>query len=179
MSLQKRVEALNSFTENVENWFICLGGKVYHPPSFQKSPKNFFFKHENVIVAAQVEMYGFEKVQKVATVGSDKYRLTEIPENIMEAILDGMFSDGVNHTIPKIFLLDKHSKIPKIRLVARWEPPGTYVKDLLEKRNFVTAEEFEKIRPYFDDVYDHFGVKIPNFIRKDPVVSVPGSGAAH
>jgi len=163
----------NEFMEQVENWFLCLQNKTYQPPSFEKTPERFYMKHENVIVAGHVEFYGFGKVQKVVTVGSDKYRLDEIPEVIYHTILSAYFSDGETHLNPKLFIMDPEAQRPKFRLVAYWEPPGDYVKQLKEKRNFVTHAEFMAIAPHLLKIYAEHGVKAPNYITDAPFIQVP------
>ena len=159
---------------DVANWFFCMGGDTFYPPSFEESPKGFFMKHENVVIAGHVEFYNINRVQKVVTVGSDKYRLTEIPEDVYQTILDEMMSDGQDHLIPELFILDPESKIPKFRLSARWFPPPGYIKDLREKRGVLTQQEFEMIKPYLKGVYDRNGVKAPNYVDQKPFIQVPG-----
>ncbi|GAG48003.1 unnamed protein product, partial [marine sediment metagenome] len=163
----------------VENWFLCIGENTFEPPSFESTPSMFYVKHENVIVAGHVEFYGFGKVQKCMTVGGDKYRLTEIPKKIYEAIFDVMMSDGENHLAPYageagLQIIEPDSKIPKFRITAYWEPPGDYVKQLMEKRHFMLEQEFELIRPYLKKVYDDYGVKMPNYIDGKPLIQVSG-----
>lgn len=175
MGFPEKARMLNQFLENVENWFICLQGKVFQPPAFEKKLSHFFFKHENVIVGGQVEMYGFGEIYKTINIASDKYRLTEIPEEVIFSILDEVFSDGENHVIPKMFILDPDSKIPKLQMKARWMPPPDYVKELREKRNFVTLQEFEALEPLLKQVYAHEGVKPPNYIDQQPFSQVPVS----
>jgi len=172
LSLVQKARRLNIFAEQVENWFICLGGKTFYPPSFEKSPKNFFFTHENLIVAAQVEMYGFHKIQKCLTLGSKTYRIDEFPEEFLMILAEEFFNDGQDQIVPMESILDPSAKIPKLRLVARWMPAGNYIKELREKRHFVTEQEWQTIKPLFENVYDLHGVQAPNYVTDKPMVQV-------
>ena len=163
----------NHFMEAVENWFLCYTYDTFQPESFKKSPERFFLKHENVIVAGHVEFYGFGKIQKVITVGSDKYKLDEIPEVVYHTILSAYFSDGEQHLNPQLIILEANTERPKFRLVARWEPPGDYIKELREKRNFMTEAEFAAVKPHLTKIYDDFGVEAPNYITDKPIIQVP------
>lgn len=171
--LVQKIIKLNTFTEQTENWFICLKLQTFQPPEFEKRPERFFIKYDNVIVASNVEFYGFGKIQKVVTIGSDKYKLTEVPEVILHTILNGIFSDGETHLNPEFFILDQNSETPKVRLVAQWWPETDYFKVLKEKRGFMTEQEFEMIKPLLTGVYEEHGVKPPNYITENPFSQVP------
>lgn len=172
MSFRLKCRALDGWTSKVENWFFCYGGQSFPPPSFERSMGSFFTKKENIVVASHVEFFNIGKVQKVVTVGSDKYRLTEIPKEMYETILDEFMSDGQDHLVPELFIVDADKKIPKFRLVARWFPPGDYVKELREKRGVLTEREFEMIKPIMTKIYDRHGVQVPNYIDRKPFVQV-------
>jgi len=173
--LVQKILKLNAFTEQTENWFICLELQTFQPPEFEKHPDRFFIKYDNVVVACHVEFYGFGKIQKVVTIGSDKFQLTEVPEVILHTILNGIFSDGETHLNPEHYVLDAESEKPKLRLVAQWWPETDYFKVLKEKRGFMTEQEFEMIKPLLQGVFDQHGVKLPNYITDNPFIQVPGS----
>lgn len=172
MSLSLKCRTLDAFIRDVENWFFVYHGESFPPPSFEKTPRAFFLKHENITIAGHVEFHGLGKIQKVVTVGSDKYRLTEIPEDVYTTILDELMSDGKDHLLPKLFLMDPDSKIPKFRLVALWFPPGNYVKELREKRGVITQEEFKIIEPILKGMYDQHGLKVPSYVDGKTFVQV-------
>ena len=176
--LEQKVAELNAWIERPQNWFIVAGGRQFPPPSFEKQPRSFYVLHENVAVAAMVEMHGIGKIQKIITIGSDKYRLTEIPEEILHSVYDAILSDGQDHLAPYageagMSVIDPESKIPKFRLVCQWQPEGDWLKVLMERRNFLLEKEWETIQPLLTEIYDGEGVKPPHYISGKLIIDVP------
>ena len=176
-ALQQKIQELNAWIERPQNWFIVAGGKQYPPPAFEKHRRAFYILHENIAVAAMVEMHGLGKIQKVITIGSDKYRLTEIPEEILHAVYDAILSDGEDHLSPYageagISVVDPESKIPKFRIRCQWQPEGDWLKVLMERRNFLFEAEWEQIKPLMTEIYDGAGVTAPHYISGKPLVQV-------
>ncbi len=161
--------------EEVEHWLIESGGKTYEPPLMKKDNRYFGFKHENLIIFAFVHMESLGSIKKIVRIGSDKYRLTEFPKEIHEVVLDSFFTEGATDILnPKIYIEDQKSKLPKFKYEAMWVPPGSYLKTLKEKRNFIVNEELGRIEPLIAKVYKIHGAKLPHYIDDRPMVSVPG-----
>ena len=180
MNLQNKLTRLNAFIENPENWFFHLHGKDYYPPSFENSPSMFMRSKDNVRVAAYVLLKGLGSIYKVARVSSDKYWPGDFPEDVWATIADCFFTNGEDHLpiYDDFFLAKPHSKDPKdirVSLEAKWQPEGNWVKVLMEKRNFVTKQEFEAIEQALKGQYDKYGVKAPNYVTGERIVQVPGT----
>ena len=63
----------------------------------------------------------------------------------------------------------------RISLEAKWQPEGNWVKVLMEKRSFVTEQEFKAIEGALKGQYDKFGVKAPHYVTGEPIIQVPGT----
>lgn len=173
--LRAKMEALDIWIEKVENWVFNFDNKLFLPPSMEIDDRYFGFKHENIVIFAYVQLLNIGNISKIIRVGSDKYRLTEVPEDLHGLILDAFFSMGTDILNPGVYLEDSNGKLPKIRYEALWEPPGDYIKELIEKRNFMLDKNFEALKPLLTKIYDGAGVEAPQYISGKPVINVPES----
>ena len=172
--LRHKMEGLDLWIEKVENWVFNFNNKLFLPPSMEKDDRYFGMRHENVLIFAYVQLLNIGTVHKVVRVGSDKYRLTEVPEDIHGLILDAFFMTGPTDCLnPDIHIEDFNGKLPKIKYEALWEPPGDYIKKLIEKRNFILEKDFDILKPFLTKIYDGAGVKPPEYISGKPIVGVP------
>lgn len=160
---------LNKHIEKVENWIIVLEGKEFLPLHDNKA-SYYGAKYENLIFAARVEMFGFGRIYKRVILTSDKYDLIEIPQERWQQVWTQIYKppkqDAMTPFEPVV--VDN-----QIITVARWWPPNDYVKQLMEKRNFMTAPEFEAWANTIDGMHDKVGAKTPSYIKKRPYIQVP------
>lgn len=165
---------LNEWIEDVNNWVIHLDGKDYtrYDPKEVARMKMDRFMYENLVAIGRVVFKGFGKIYKELMITSDKYKLSEIPGELIAKVLTAFFSppdqDGMTPRTAVAF--GNH-----IIWEAKWWPPGDYVKQLVEKRNFMTLPEFQVWAHIIDDKFHEVGGgnNVPNYITHKPFSQVP------
>jgi len=182
-SLKSKCDALNAWVEDVKNWIIILEKKEFLPTYKFSKARWWATSHENIHVSARIEMYGFGKIYKLVGLGSDKYKLDEIPaEQWDKPVLSALFDPpGQDTILPDSIIFPESDAWPHLdpppntELIyrAKYWPPDTYVKDLVMKRNFMTAPEFEVWAKTIDDMHKDVGGKTPTYIIDKPVIQVP------
>jgi len=167
-TLQEKADDLSNHIEQVENWTIILDGVEYSPPQLGNG-KVFWDMHDNLIFGGRVEMYGFGRIYKRCILTSNKYQLDEIPVGLWHEVWTSFYDTvGEDASSP----LDPVVEGNQVITVARWWPPDDYVKQLVEKRNFMTTKEFQVWADVIDDKHKEVGGKTPNYIKRQPFVSV-------
>uniref|UniRef100_A0A6M3K750 Uncharacterized protein n=1 Tax=viral metagenome TaxID=1070528 RepID=A0A6M3K750_9ZZZZ len=168
MNLKQKAEKLNLWIEDVRNWTIILEGKEYLPTGPDGS-QFYGFTHENLKVAARVEMYGFGKIYKKVILTSDKYQMEEIPVTMWHEVWSQIYNpNGQDAASPWLPQVDGNMVVTS----AKWWPPDSYVKELVEKRNFMDTEEFKVWSDVIDQAHQDVGGKTPNYIKPKPFVVV-------
>jgi hypothetical protein len=179
VGLRGKARRLNRIIEDVDNWFIILEGKEFNPP---KNPdvKIWWDKHDNLVFGVRVEMHGFGEIYKICVLTSDKYLLSEIPRKMWRIVWDEIYNpDGQDAMNPLISTDDKEYEKRgldpdnSLIFVCKWWPPDDYVNQLVLKRNFMTAPEFALWAKLIDDEHKKIGGRAPNYIIKEPFISVP------
>jgi len=84
-------------------------------------------------------------------------------------VWDGIYNpDGQDACIP----LEPVEQDGQLITIAKWWPPDDYVKQLIEKRNFMTTKEFEIWAKLIDNQHKIVGGKTPNYIDPKPFIQV-------
>ena len=167
-TLKTKADTVNQWIEKVENWVIILEGKEYLP-KHPDAAALYGFVYDNLVVGARVEMYGFGKIYKRVILASNEYDMMEIPVEMWHKTWDAFYNPvGQDAASP----LDPVVKDNQVITVARWWPPEDYVKQLIEKRNFMTTKEFAVWAKVIDDSHKLVGGKTPSYIDPKPFISV-------
>lgn len=177
VSLRGKARRLNRIASAVENWYIMLDGREFNPPQYP-DVKIWWDKHDNLVFGERVEMHGFGEIYKICVLTGHRYRLEEIPEKMWRTVWDEIYHSEGEEDACNPLISDDDNEYRKrgfdpentIITVAKWWPPDDYVKQLVEKRNFMTAPEFEVYAKVIDRMHDG---KAPNYIDPNPFVSVP------
>lgn len=173
MDLAQKSKALNAFIEDVDNWVVARNKYVIWPETW-KEHQMPSFTHENLIIAARVEMFGIGKVFKRLVLTSDKYLITEIPRAMRETVMDEVFSSETQDTLNPRSVTQPDGNM--LEYEARWVPPNDYYKKLMERslaKKIMTPQEWEVWQGVFLRQYGKFRKRPPNYVVREPFSQVP------
>lgn len=174
-TLTTKAFVLNTWIEDVKNWVIHLENQdytLYDPKEVARLQLDRFM-HENLVAIGRVMFRGFGKIYKELMMTSDKYQLRELPREHFAEIMTAFFSPPGQDGMNPMLVTTIHNCII---YEAKWWPPDDYVKQLVEKRNFMTLPEFQLWSILIDNKFKEVGGgrNVPNYIKHKPFSQFPG-----
>lgn len=177
-NLSKQLKALNEMIEDVKRWIFVLNNKEYPSPKYPDL-RYYEIECENVQVRARVELWGIGRIYKRIIITGKGELLENMGEGPLTKVFERLLgpSDREDANLPSEPVFGDN----QIMYIARYWPPGDYVKQLMEHRNFVTMPEFAAISDVLDKAYKAVGAgdKVPNYINPKPFMQVLRNPKVH